>query len=266
MTKYTIPSIKDYVSEMEKAVTLEDKLWFLKHVWVKRMVEIGTGAGSIPHALADKFDHTFESYAYDPNPNMIYEAQRKQVPSNGDKDLFFYDDYHEFKNDLTNRLYVSDITVLSSVLHELYDGGCCDGSREKFYNLVRIADSKYVAIRDMCLTNGNLATPVDVSIAIRKNGDPDQIKDYEKYKSLSNWSNAVEFLLKYRYKINWEREVQENYLKVDWGEVDFVMKLYGYELIRSRYFTPEFIKKSIKEDFEIDAPNTHCELLYRKKY
>ena len=89
-----------------------------------------------------------------------------------------------------------------------------------------------------------------------------------------------EFLLKYRYDANWDREVNERYLW-DWVyylfnyvgtvEVDDVctaeydlLDLYEVEL-QNEFFIP-FIRDRIREDFGFDYPcNTHCKLLLRRR-
>ena len=68
MSKYRLNDAEHYTNEMAKA--LDEKLWFLKHVWIESMMDIGTADGTIPLHLSNMFEHNFRCYAYEPDYNL----------------------------------------------------------------------------------------------------------------------------------------------------------------------------------------------------
>lgn len=255
--KYTIPDTKVYLSEMKKAINKKDKLWFLKYIWIESMFDIGCADGGIIKTLDKQFNHHFRAIGYDPNPNLIYHANSESTH------IEFTDDYQEAIK-LSKKIAPVDVTLLSTVLHEVYSR---KDRREilDLFNLVREVNADHVVIRDMYYPHGNMSTPKDIMEAINKHAPPHKLNDFRNYRHPSNFRNALEFLLKYRYSTNWEYEMKEDYFSLDLDEVDYNLRLLGYEQAYQRKFIPTFIKRKIKMDFRIEVPTTHIEIIYTKK-
>lgn len=260
--KYNIKNTKHYVGELAKA--LQDKLWFLEHVWVERMVDIGTADATIPVHMAKTFTHPFKAWSYEPNYNLFWEAVRN-INKNATRRVTVDYKYADFVKNIKGENV--DLCLLSSVLHEVYDKGTYNAIND-FYNLIRIANANYVAVRDMRVVGGDMATPRHIGEAIQKHAPKDKLKDFHAAGNhTSKAIDAIEFLLKYRYDVNWEHEVKEKYLSVNWEQFDNVMHLYGYAPMCTRFFTPPFILNDWEKNFGLSPesmPKTHCEMIYHK--
>jgi hypothetical protein len=112
--------------------------------------------------------------------------------------------------------------------------------------------------------------PMDVERiydAVRKYGkDFASFKEFEEiWGNLYLKKNLMHYLLKYRYKQNWEREVKENYLGYS---TDDIIKLVGdeYEVIYRKDYILPFLYNKVEEDFgiKINTP-THTNLIFKRK-
>ena len=104
----------------------------------------------------------------------------------------------------------------------------------------------------------------------------DKIKDSPMMKSLLNsfesvWGsvdnnkNFMHFMLKYRWKINWDREVNENYFP---RYLDEIMGKFdnNYNVSYMERFRVPFLDDCIKKDFDITLSDyTHVKAVFEKK-
>lgn len=166
----------------------------------------------------------------------------------------------------------NSILVLNSVLHEVFT---YKSEREIWRLMFQIQDLgfDYIAIRDM---NTISPEPIDLSKArdaIEKSDYCHLLTEYRhihKYcyskRGLRLDNPIPEFLLKYRYKENWQRESREIYL---W-DIANKLQTFGfsdkYECSFSSNFFIPFIRDKIKEDFGIDWNYpTHIKMLLKRK-
>ena len=75
------------------------------------------------------------------------------------------------------------------------------------------------------------------------------------------------FLLKYRWKINWERELNENYFPIFIEEFLKIMtEDTDYKLDYFEHFRIPFLVNEIKKDFNISLEdNTHIKAVFSYK-
>ena len=90
-----------------------------------------------------------------------------------------------------------------------------------------------------------------------------QVEDFERVAGpITDNKNLVHFLLKYRYLVNWNREVNENYFPVDIET--FLRKFRKEDIIYLERFRVPFLDECIAEDFGISLTDyTHVKLIVK---
>ena len=166
------------------------------------------------------------------------------------------------KRELEHGLYQDKelVFICSSVLHEL----TWSKQREVINFAMRYCD--YLIVRDMYYDRfpDNQLTLFGELRALEQfimlSPRPDLLQDYfvEADKNSKSLDEAIkEYLLKYTYVDNWETEVQEDYLHVDWNYI-----FANEHIIYQRIYTNEFIKQRVYDDFNITITwPTHCQLI-----
>lgn len=94
----------------------------------------------------------------------------------------------------------------------------------------------------------------------------EQLADYELKNNRLEYSQreVIHFLLKYRWKLNWEREVNENYFPIT---IEGFLEFFEgkYEINYLERFRVPFLDKCIKEDFDIELEDyTHIKAVFEK--
>ena len=145
----------------------------------------------------------------------------------------------------------------------------------EFWHHVTNTNFDYIVVRDMCPTK-DIDRPTDEFMLHTLNN---MIRDHKPYNilindfesiygSIENNKNFVHFLLKYRYQINWEREVKENYFPI--YVEDLLSAITGEEKYRIMYmkrFIVPFIKQQIYNDFRVDVKDfTHIKAIFKKSF
>jgi hypothetical protein len=91
-----------------------------------------------------------------------------------------------------------------------------------------------------------------------------QLQDFEnKWGKVNNNKNLIHYLLKYRYKANWEREVAENYLPIT---MEYLLSLIpdNYEIVFYEHYSLPFLKEQVNKDFGINIKdNTHIKMILK---
>lgn len=255
------------------AKSLDDKLFFVPVIGeeITQFEDFGCADGTLLEAMDKLFNnpftacfplaHKIDLVGYDMSSKMLELAEDK-VPN-----------ARLIKNTLPlgTALKKGSCLNLSSVLHEV-NSYCTEEEREDFWDIVSCGDYDYITVRDM-IYNGDenaQSDPMDVGRvyeAVRK-GDKDLtlFKEFEDiWGNLYLNKNLIHYLLKYRYKQNWEREVKENYLGYS---TDDIIKLVGdeYEVIYRKDYILPFLYNKVEEDFgiKINTP-THTNLIFKRK-
>ena len=155
---------------------------------------------------------------------------------------------------------------LSSLIHEVYSYGTAE-SIAQFWQFVTGSGFGYLVIRDMCMdvTAHRPALKEDV-IKVRSGYDLNLLAEFEAlHGSITDNHNLIHFLLKYRYRDNWEREVRENYLPVSVEDImgKITASGAGYRLTYFDHYILPFIARSVKRDFDISLKDyTHVKFIY----
>lgn len=266
-------NINLYNAEMQKG--MEDKLFFIKQLPKNQnymFVDFGCADGSMINALAS---------IYKDNPNNVYigydisEEMIKLAKSNYygpiDAKVKFTTNWDDCRKNASN-IFINrkKVLILSSVIHEVYSYANDENDIVDFWNKV-ISDFNYIIIRDMCPSKDinrdackSLTKAIETSMKVTNY----QLKDFsEIWGTFTNNKNAIHFLLKYRWKVNWDREVHENYFPI--YVEDLIKKITDKEFYKIDYlerFRVPFLDKCIKEDFGIELDDfTHIKAIFSKK-
>lgn len=273
-----------YNEQMRKS--MEDKLFFLKHLPAEDnyvFVDFGCADGTMLNILSDMLEHNKYKYSYigyDISDTMINLA-KANFHGDADTDIHYFTDWENVEKQLKtyiapNAYYAPKkyVLILSSVIHEVYSYSNMKQILE-FWHHVTNTNFDYIVVRDMCPTK-DIDRPTDEFMLHTLNN---MIRDHKPYNilindfesiygSIENNKNFVHFLLKYRYQINWEREVKENYFPI--YVEDLLSAITGEEKYRIMYmkrFIVPFIKQQIYNDFRVDVKDfTHIKAIFKKSF
>lgn len=283
MGKLGLPfkNIKSYNDSMRKS--LNDKLFFLEFLPEDdyTFVDFGCADGSVISALSEQFpDKTgINTYiGYDISKEMISMA-KTNFEGDPAEDVMFTSDWRDVIGRLS-KTQNKKVLILSSVIHEVYSYGEAPKDIDQFWDRVLNSGFDYICIRDMMPSRDVMReTPMDIYYAITKDTKhvlmPNQVHDFEHIQgSLMSFKNALHFLLKYRWQVNWEREVHENYFPLYVEDLISILSLGKYfhdaDTYRLDYFERfqiPYLMGAIKSDFGIEFPDyTHVKAIFAKKY
>ena len=277
-------AIKDfdfYTSEMEKG--MKDKLFFLNflHKGSFNFLDYGCANGKTLEAISlarnpkkerDNFD-TF--FGYDNSEEMIRLA-RLQWQGNSNK-VKFESDWSKIPGS------GQTVLILSSVLHEIYSYKSQE-EIELFWKQIFDANPQYIVIRDMCwsrdmdrkmtddvyvpLYNYEMNYHFISNFAKNSTVEKWQIDEFEdKWGPITNVKTFLHLLLKYRYVVNWERELRENYFALE--DVELFKRIQNpmYNIIYMERFQLPTIEKFTKIKYGDNNinDNTHVKIILKRK-
>jgi hypothetical protein len=245
-----IPDIKHYQNEMSKS--LADKMFFFDHIWVDSLVDFGCADGALLLEAAERYN--IKGVGYDKSLNMLHDASQKGL-------------------NVTNQLGMltpgKDHTlVMSSFLHEVFND-----EHEELLRIFRWIGSrkpKHIVIRDMYCSDSRSMTPDYaerewVEKIEMKNEWAEQWAHFKKYNNQTLYKSIIQFLMKYRFKKNWEHELKEDYLAINWLLIDDYLKILNYNKTYDEKYVLPFIKNQVKTDFDIDIKAaTHRKIIYTR--
>lgn len=82
---------------------------------------------------------------------------------------------------------------------------------------------------------------------------------------VSSTKNLLHFLLKYRWTINWDREVKENYFPISVEQLLSKFKT-NFNIIYLERFKVPFLEQCWKEDFNLEIDEyTHIKAIFQLK-
>lgn len=253
---------KGYLARMEKA--MKEKLFFTNHIDLdnKIIIDFGAADGSLVRELINRcYENT--TYICIENNEEFFE-QCKKLKSDGD--VYVFSGLSEVEMWLReHKRYMQDhrevVLVCSSVMHELtikmqravvgFSRAYCDYFvvRDMFYDEHSIEDERLLEmIENIIILNQNI----------------DLMQQYFYLRGLTKESIA-EYLLKYSYVENWNTEVHEKYLSVDWISIRyFTTEEADAKILYENIYTNKFIASRVYNTFGIvmDWP-THCQLVLR---
>ena len=267
--------IKTYIEQMNKGI--EDKLFFLNKINFNReesylFVDFGCADGSMLSVLYEIFEERgIHAYyiGYDISEEMIDLAKTKFRFTTDS--VMFTNDWSEVEDKVNCYSAMNSVLILSSVIHEVYSYAKSEDDVNTFWDRVLKTGFKYICVRDMMCSHDadrltseeNLAKLRDhISFASSMSRLRREFEDV--WGPLGNNLNLIHFLLKYRWKINWAREVHENYFPIMIS--DFLHKFENkYNLTNLERFRVPFLDECIKNDFEIELDDfTHIKAVFER--
>ena len=154
---------------------------------------------------------------------------------------------------------------LSSVLHEVYS--YCNAKEEHlFWHLLNTLGYDYIIIRDLVWNDPGYLRASDKDVKAVYDRYSAQVADFERvWGSITLQKNLVHYLLKYRYRENWGREVHENYLGYSTDAIINNLSSNYSVMYRKDYILP-FLYDTVKKDFGIELKNTtHTQLIFKRR-
>lgn len=255
-----IRNYDSYTSGMGKSSA--DKLfWMSKIEKINTVVDFGCADGTLIREMNSEMPD-LQYIGYDNNEAMISLAGIR-TPHELENIQYVSDLKESLKENNPNKTLLN----LSSVIHEVYSYSNID-EIDKFWNNVFGYDYGYIAIRDFCVSRSvNRQSDINDYTKVIRGADELQIMDYESiWGSLRDNRNLIHYLMKYRYKENWDREVRENYFPITLEQLLSKIPTYKYEIIYFEDYILPFTSNRIKQDFDVDIhDNTHVKLLLRLK-
>ena len=259
-----INNLDVYTTGMQKSS--KDKLFFMDKVDdVDVIVDFGCADGTLIQEMY-KINPNIRYLGYDNSLDMIKRARTFTLRSFGpDVNIGFLLPNEKIENYINNEQ--NYLLNLSSVIHEVYSYSKPE-EINVFWNQVLYNNFKYIAIRDFCVSKSiNRIADINDYVKVIQCANEKYVEDYESiWGSIKENRNLVHFLMKYRYKDNWNREVRENYFPITLEQLLSNIPTDKYEIIYFEDYILPFIKNQIKEDFDIDLhDNTHVKLLLKRK-
>jgi hypothetical protein len=223
------------------------------------VVDFGCGDGSLIRSLNHDF-HDIKFIGIEKD-EVLATLNKTDLYSGGRQvEYLTLDDF--FESSYYHKPYR---IIFSSVLHEIFSFEL--DPLEMFQKLIENAQVVY--IRDMFFTDSNL------SFEIKDNTKINQVHENCKEKLRIPWDkinyNAIyaEYLMKVRYKENWELEVQEAYFSVPFKDIILTMDNNGKTLLHYNPHMNEWLLNKIKEETSYDLKKftmtTHIELIFANK-
>ena len=261
--------ITSYNDNLRKGMS--DKLFFLDHLPDDEYLffDFGCADGSLIEALKKEPRCRGKKHwyvGYDISEEMIHLAQKK-LGCNRNNRVFLtsqWEDAMDHVRQKAKRHRFKTVLILSSVIHEVYS---YDTSVDTFWSHVTGSGFHYITVRDM-MPSHTIDRDTDPGLyeAFLKNRNkvllPNQIADFEQlWGPLGKQKNFVHFLLKYRWTINWSREVKENYFPICIEE--FIDKLKSYQTLFFETFRVKHLDECILKDFGLQlTDNTHVKAVF----
>lgn len=258
MEKSIIEPIKNYNTyNIGMNKSFYDKLFFYDKVEdITSILDFGCADGSMIKHMRQIYPE-MNLVGYDNNEAMIQAARANS------KNYFTTNFTTAIENISPNNTLLN----LSSVIHEVY-AYSTESDIDEFWNRVFNNGFAYISIRDFCHRQ-SMDRPSDIAdyVKVIQKSDSIMISEFEQiFGSLRNNKNLVHFLMKYRYKDNWKREVRENYFPITIDTLLHKIPMDKYEIIYFEDYILPFTKQQVYKDFGITLKDsTHVKLLLKRK-
>lgn len=256
-------NLDSYLENMAKG--LEDKLFFMKYLPRNKnyiFLDFGCADGSLLQVLYHNFGNKHIYVGYDISEQMIELANTKSFTN----EILFTSDWKVVVDKIEHsEKHYKVVTILSSVVHEIYSYAKSEYDiKSTFLNIINYSD--YICVRDMMYSK-DLDRYADDEIYSRFPKDSEKdvfLRDFEdRWGSIRNMKNLVHYLLKYKWKTNWKREVNENYFPVSIEDFLNIFKR-DFNLIYFERFRVPYLEQYWKKDFDIELDDyTHLKAIFK---
>jgi SAM-dependent methyltransferase len=262
--------------------SMGDKLFFINKLSPLEnyiFVDFGCADGTLIKTLYGIYGDSCRYIGYDKSEEMISFAKKNFEEVINHNEVKFTSEWIDVIAAIRGEKSVwgrKPVLILSSVLHEVYSYGTEDDIRV-FWNRVLYHDLPstfnddyfdYVIIRDMMMSE-DMIRPSDSNFVEKIRGNKSTsalLSRFEsKWGSIDYNNQMIHFLLKYRYTINYDREVNENYFPLT---IEEFMKKFesGWRIDYLERFRILFLEKQILKDFGIVLEDpTHIKAIFRRK-
>lgn len=274
ITIHDNPIADETLYNAEMAKSLIDKIYFLDKVDANLFVDYGCADG-IMLCFIEKVFPDVKLVGYDIDENRLETARANALRQNPNSQIVFTSDWNEVRGIVLKARDVGtrSCLVLSSVMHEIHsylgEGEQGDvhrqiwGDKERGFDGQPTAIFHYVAFRDMMVsrTASRPSDPMQVARIIQCFDSKRLAEWTSTWGSIEdNWS-LTHLMLTYRYEVNWNRELKENYLPVPYE--DFLASIPPhYFPVYKDHFTLPFLRRCVKDRFGFDLnERTHLKLV-----
>lgn len=257
-----IQDYNSYTSKMRKPIA--DKCWWLDKISdsIDTIIDFGCADASVIEYISDLLPDRFRFFGVE---NDVFMQQKAREKMGNKKNFYLVSDINAIPIEKINP--DRTIIVMNSVIHEIYSY-LSDDEQCELFSAIKNINAKYIAIRDMhSLDSSNIGSVPDPQEICTRISTSDHKTAFNEYVRLEQHPDSspdfiAEFLLKYFYKENWEREKQEQYL---WDWKSCFLPLFestGYNLGYAEDFTIQFLVERWKDDFGValNCP-THSKVL-----
>lgn len=254
----TINDYNVYSFGMKKSI--KDKLFFeglVEHV--DTIIDFGCADGQILKQLHRDFPE-WKLIGIDADQTMLELA--KYNCNNAEYICAKGIPVDKLKNNSSNALL-----NLSSVVHEVYSYSC-PNEVSSFWENVFACGCKYIAIRDLMLSiESDRESDINDRVGVLTNTHLDALHEFTSlWGSIKSQKNLLHFLMKYRYRENWHREVRENYFPITVEQLLSMIPTDKYRVVYFSHYILPFNRNKILEDFGIELKdNTHVKVLLERK-
>lgn len=236
--------------------SIEDKLWFTRFLDMPTfqdnavVIDYGCADGALIKVLARKYPNIF-FIGTDCNDKML------QLAKDNCKGLINV--AFDTETNLPSLKDKKVILIMSSVFHELMS----------YYNYYKFLEDflpsinpDYIFFRDMAFNESSDRKALQSDIE-KINKHP-LYEDYYRTRGKHYQYWLLNFLLKYRYTQNWERERDEVYVPTYFEYINIYFP--NYNIIYSKHYILPFLKDKVMEDFGINlVDKTHCNIIFKRK-
>ena len=258
-----IKNLQNYIDKMN--LSMEDKLFFVNKIKCKIFVDYGCADGTLLSKLdAIYSDPTITYIGYDKSEEMLNLAKSKW---NGIGKVMFMSNFDDVLQCIHTR-FNDTALILSSVLHEVFSQS--NYEQAEFWDNINKLPLKYIIIRDMAYNPIIKYSKLDQYLIDKIiNIYPKQSSEFvSKFGKFENSLQICHFLLKYRYNINWKRELEEDYFAFDPDIAINYLHNYNFYPIYFERFNVPYIVDRIYEDLRIDLNKfgqTHVKIIFQKQ-
>ena len=268
--------INTYNKNMAKP--MDDKLFFLEKLdWDDNIiVDFGCADGRVLAEIKNRLEsmylgkrNRFFYIGYDISPVMIDFAKTNW---DGDgRQVLFTSNWNDVIKAIEGRKDMKPVLFLSSVIHEVYSYAKNNGEIAEFWDRVLNTGFKYVVVRDMMVDKSvDRLSGYDISYQLKNTFALDcyryepYLKEFEaRWGKITKNKNAVHFLLKYPWTINWERENNENYLPLYTNDLVRIM-IQRYDIEYFKHYILQFVYDRVLHDWGLHLKdNTHVKAIFK---